>query len=376
MCYCSTTMSDSIYPPIEFDHAEHADRNSKYVYDFLVEEVRSSQHGRRFTLRDFTLEDMGGYPSPLHIDRPYCEPVESTTEHRLWLASLAGGLVMPERNYAALVAAMQRTYERKDVSDHLAAGGTVKWLDGHFTYVGQVMEQIASWQALHGLGHESPEQMQTTIVSRITSLFQLGILATICASEGRPHKGGMIFEDVLLQYGGGLQTLPRSSSGNRLVDALKGGLQIRKAANEKTRLAYERIINRGGQIVFEGPSGTENKLDEHGTHRLIGEVSERTTELVTKYNEQEGAERVLCIPIFMESNPFTGNPDFPLEARPTPFAILSPRVLRTEREYHATMRELADASTLYKRSGTPPFKYDRLMPPSRHAPTVIESFAA
>jgi hypothetical protein len=376
MWYCSTTVSESIYPPIEVERSEHADRSSQYVYDFLVEEVRSSQHGRRFTLRNFTLADTNGYPSPLSIDRPYCEPVESTEEHRLWLANLAGNLVMPHKNYLALVQAMQRTYERKDVSDHLAGGGTIKWLDSHFTYVGQVMEQIASWHALQQIGHESPEQMQTTIVSRITSLFQLGILATICAGEDRPHRGGMIFEDVLLQFGGGLQTLPRSSSGNRLVDALKGGLQIRKAANEKTRLAYERIVNRGSQIIFEGPSGTENKLDEHGTHRLISEVSERTTELVTKFNDQEGAERILCIPIFMESNPFTGNPDLPFEARPTPFAILAPRFITTEREYHATMRELADAGTLYKKSGTPPFKYDKLMSPSRQTPNAIEAYTA
>jgi hypothetical protein len=341
-------VSESIYPPIEFERSEHADRSSQYVYDFLVEEVRSSQHGRRFTLRDFTLADTNGYPSPLSIDRPYCEPVESTEEHRLWLANLAGNLVMPHKNYLALVRAMQRTYERKDVSDHLAGGGTIKWLDSHFTYVGQVMEQIASWHALQQIGHESPEQMQTTIVSRITSLFQLGILATICAGEDRPHRGGMIFEDVLLQFGGGLQT----------------------------RLAYERIVNRGSQIIFEGPSGTENKLDEHGTHRLIGEVSERTTELVTKFNDQEGAERILCIPIFMESNPFTGNPDLPFEARPTPFAILAPRFITTEREYHATMRELADAGTLYKKSGTPPFKYDKLMSPSRQMPDAIEAYTA
>jgi hypothetical protein len=190
------------------------------------------------------------------------------------------------------------------------------------------------------------------------------MLVDLYELEQRAHHDGAIIEDVLLPYGGVLLTLPNSASGNRLVSALTGGLEARRSVVAKTKLAYEQLVNRGGssgQIFFEGSSGTENEVDaKHGV-RIIGEVKERTADLTTEYNQTEGAERIMVVPFFMESEPYTKNPKNPIAPSPTPFAILEPRFPKSKADFDEMMTEMAVAGTIVKASGELPYRYQKYL---------------
>lgn len=334
------------------------EEHSRIIYDFLVSEVQSSKHGDRFTLRPFTLEDANGYPSPLNVSQAFFEPVTTTDEHRLKLAQTAAELVMPINDFEALVEGMKAVYRHEKVKRHIGLGGVLKFVDSHHTYVNQVMQEIASWVAQRELGVEAPEQRQATIVSRITGLFTLDLLKLVYDTEGWQHHGGTIFEDVLLPFGGALQTLPNSSSGNRFVQSVENALPLRRGVLRETKSKYETCILENGLRVFEGSSGTENWDDIARRLRIIGRVTKKTVELSTEPIDTAGNHKVLVVPIFMQCDPFTGKARDPITPQPTPFAILMPRYVTKESDFHQTMVDIASAGQVYKTSGTFPYAYE------------------
>ncbi len=351
------------FTPITFQPSTHGQELSREVYEGLEADILSSKHSSRFELRPFTLEPSNDCPSPFNVDIPYLAPLESTDEHREVIASLASSLVMRDVDWKALVSAFKSVYDAPEIKNHLSSGGVVKFIDSHRTYTGQVMQQIASWEAQRQQGVEASHEIQTTIISRVTTLFKLSLLQKVLEGSNYPHHHGAIVEDVLLQYGGALLTIPNTQSGLRLVQMIQDGAHARSAILERTKAAYPLVINRGGsdgQIMFEGSSGTENHVNDDSTYRIIDEVKRRTVELTTDYNQDDGAERVMAIPFFMDLDPYTGNKKSPLSPeRPTPFAILEPRFPKTQRDFDQMMMEMALAGTQVKASGELPYRYAR-----------------
>jgi len=354
------------FQPLEFEPTPEGVRVSRQIYDELRKEVTGSKHGNRFEIREFTLDDMNDNPSPFNVDIPYNAAIPSTDEEREKIADLALSLVMPEDDWQALIEGFTHIYNLDAVKEHRASGGVVKFVDSHRTYTGQVVEQIASWVSLRSMGLEAPHEIQHTIVSRVTTLFRLSLIVESFEHKEYQikHHDGAIVEDVLLRYGGGLMTLPNSPSGNRLVQMLQDGISTRRGVVERTKTAYEHIVNRGGsdgQIIFEGSSGTENypKNIKGAPYTMIGEVKRGTSELTTDYNQTDDAERIMTIPIFMESDPFTGNPDKPIVPSPTAFAFLNPQFPKSQKDFDVMMAEMATVGTVIKSSGEAPYRYDK-----------------
>ena len=369
-----THMNNRNFQPITFEPTSNAYEHSKEIYDGLREDLSSSKHGSRFELREFSMKTSDLSESPFNVDVPYLPPIECSDEHRNWLAGLASSLVMQANDWEALQEGFKQVYERNDVKKHLASGGVLKVVDSHRTYTGQVIQEIASWKVLNDLGITDAHELQTTIASRATTLFKLGLLATLSETEGRLHHGGAIIEDVLLRFGGVLLTIPNSASGNRLVEKLQDGRQTRSEIVGRTKLAHEKLVRRGGsdgQIFFEGSSGYENEVKGNGTYREIGVVRERTAQLTTDYNQIEGAERVMVLPFFMESDPYTNNPAFPISPQPTPFAILEPRFPKKLKDIDETMAEMAAAGTIIKASDQLPYKYGKYVIGRKIEPKII-----
>ena len=366
------------YPEIAFPSSAHELVNSEKLYDFMREDVLKSRHAERFAMRDFSIEPINGTPSPHSIDRPFNEALQSPAEQKLWLAKKISGLVMPERDYAALHEGLGLLYERTDVKAHLDSGGTLKLIDSHLTYAGQVIEQIASWQARMQAGVSNPETTQVTIASRIISLFRSDLIELLYTHDPEPHiqknHGGMVLEDVLMEFGGALLTIPSTSITKKLLENLTGGKQIRKHAVGLTKSAYAQIINRGGQIVHEGSSAAENQLNAAGTERIIGAASNATMELTTEYNKTDGAERIMVVPIFMHCNPFTGKAEDPVKPTPSPFAILEPRIPKTFSDFEDLMDEMAVAGTMYKPSGHVAYSFEK--PKKSSIPNVFYGHTA
>lgn len=353
------------FQPLEFGPTADGPAISMQIYNELRAEVRGSKHGSRFEIRDITLDDTNGNPSPFNVDVPYVAPVPSTDEEREKIARLASSLVMPKDDWQALVEGFTHVYNLDEVKEHRASGGVVKFVDSHKTYTGQVVQEIASWVSLRKKV-EAPHEIQHTIVSRVTTLFRLSLIVDLFEHEDYQikHHNGAIVEDILLRYGGGLMTLPNSPSGNRLVQMLHDGVSTRRGIVERTKTAYEHIVNRGGsdgQIIFEGSSGTENypKIYRGIPHTTIGEVKRGTSELTTDYNQTEGAERIMTIPIFMESDPYTGDPENPIAPTPTAFAFLEPKFPKTQKDFDVMMAEMAAVGTVIKSSGEAPYRYDK-----------------
>lgn len=366
------------FQPLEFEPTPDGPLISRQIYDELKTEVKGSKHGSRFDIRGFTLGDTNGSPSPLNVDVPYLAPVSSTDEERHKIARIASSLVMPGDDWQALVEGFTHVYNLDEVKEHRASGGVVKFVDSHKTYTGQVVQEIASWESLLGIGVEAPHEIQHTIVSRVTTLFRLSLIVDLFEDKKYQinHHDGAIVEDVLLRFGGGLMTLPNSPSGNRLVQMLQDGVSTRKGIVERTKTAYEHIVNRGGsdgQIIFEGSSGTENyPKDIRGVvHTMIGDVKPRTSDLTTSYNQTVGAERIMTIPVFMESDPFTGNPKDPIAPTPTAFAFLKPKFPKTKRDFDVMMAEMAAVGTVIKASGEAPYRYDRTIIGRNLEPHVV-----
>lgn len=354
------------FQPLEFEPTADGPIISRQIYDELRKEVKGSKHGSRFEIRDLTLDDTNGNPSPFNIDVPYIAPIPSMDEERAKIADLALSLVMPKDDWQALIEGFTHVYNLDKVKEHRASGGVVKFVDSHKTYTGQVVQEIASWASLNLSGVEAPHEIQHTILSRVTTLFRLSLIVDLFEHEDYQitHHNGAIVEDILLRYGGGLMTLPNSPSGNRLVQMLQDGISTRRGIVERTKIAYEHIVNRGGsdgQIIFEGSSGTENypKNFRGVPYSMIGEVKRRTSELTTDYNQTEDAERIMTIPIFMESDPYTGRPDNPIAPTPTAFAFLEPKFPKSQKDFDVMMAEMAAVGTVIKASGEAPYRYDK-----------------
>ncbi|NBX98511.1 hypothetical protein EB118_08520 [bacterium] len=357
-------MSGKNFQPITFAPTANSSVQSKEIYDGLREDLLSSKHGNRFELREFEYRPSQHSESPFNVDVPYLPPIDCSNEHRTWLAGLAGSLVMRPQDWEALQEGFKIVYGRDDVKKHLSGGGVLKVVDSHRTYTGQVVQEIASWLALQSNGVSDAHEIQTTIASRATTLFRLGLLATLSEAEGRLHHNGAIIEDVLLRFGGVLLTIPNSASGNRLIEKLQDGLQTRTDIVSRTKIAHEKLVRRGGrdgQIFFEGSSGFENEIKNEGgiAYREIGIVRDRTAALTTDYNQIHGVERVMMLPVFMESDPYTGDPNNPIQPSPTPFAILEPRFPKKLRDIDEAMSEMAAAGTIVKASGQLPYRYGR-----------------
>lgn len=363
------------YLAMEFPDSPNALDHSKQVYDWLVGEIDTSQHRSRFDIRPFSLDPIENYPSPLNIDQPYYEPVPTTVEHRRYIADIAAALVLLPEDHAALLEGMKSVYSRQDVQEHLAVGGVVKFIDSHRTYVGQVMQQIVSWQAQDQLNIQNPESRQITIASRLVSLFKLGIIPEFFRPEGIADHGGMILEDILLRFGAGLLTIPNSSSGNRIRSFVEGGHGIRREAVSRTKQGYDILIQQGTKIMFEGSSGTENKPNKAENSMVIGKVTDRTIELTTSYNQDRDNPRVMCIPVFMECLPFTGDPKRPIEASPTPFAILEPVFAGSHHDFHRMMSKIAVIGSHLRHSGRLPYRYEHRFF-GRKLPDTIYAHAA
>lgn len=349
-CY-STTMSEWLQPH------HQVEAHSRTIYDFLADIANGGKHGTRFALRDFTLQPTNNYPSPLDVSQAYFESVPTTDEHRMKLAYTAAELIMPRPNFEKLVEGIMLVYKDERVKRHMGNGGSLKFIDSHYTYVNQVMQEIGSWVAQTELDMPSPEQKQVTIVSRITGLFKLELLKDVYEAEGWQHHGGMIFEDVLLPFAGALQTLPSSSTGNKLIDTVKGALPLRTGIVKETKHAYAELVKKG-MVFFEGSSGTENWVDLEKRRRIIGRVSRRTAELTTEPVDRKGNQRVLAVPFFMQCWPFTGDPTQPLAPSFTPFAILEPRYITSYETFHDAMTDIASVGTIYKTTGELPYAYE------------------
>ena len=366
----------SCYPAITIEPSEHAERDSRRLYDFMVDDILATQHGTRFDIRPYSLEPTSSVPSPLSIDRPFCDALAGTVEHKVWLAKTVGALMMPDKDFGALVEKIGLTYQHPDVDTHLKAGGSLKWLDAHRTYAGQVATCAASWLALYEIGMTEPENRQITIASRVTSLFRHDLIRTLYELGNYAHHDGAITEDILLPLGGVLHTVPSTKITERLLETVSGGRAIRRHANEKTLSAYEQLLNRGGQIFFEAPSASEAVLREDGSAWVIKEVGNATIALTIDHNQVAGAGRIMVIPLFIESAPFTGDPKDPIRPHPTPFAILEPSIPTTARQFEDVMDALASAGTICKRSGQMPYVYERMRAPRFKKPAVLHSHSA
>ena len=365
------------FTPIQFEPTEDGPRLSREIFHALKADIIDSKHGNRFALRELPPgNELTG--SVFDVDQPYMPASNVPEEHRDNLAQTAGNLIMPRKNWEALVEAFESVYRLEPVRHHLSSGGVLKYVDSHMTYVGQVAQELASHQALRRTNIEAPHEIQTTIVSRITSLFRLPLLQQLIESTPVPHHEGAIIDDLLLLYGGALLTIPNSKGGFRVVQAVQDGVNARRGVVSRTKLAYEQLVNRGGedgQIFFEGSSGAENELSDNGDYMIIGEVQDGTVSLTTDYNDTDGAERIMVIPVFMEAMPFTGNPSKPIEQTPTPFAFLSPRFPKSRKDFDQLMKELAVAGTRFKRSGQPPYSYEKRTFGRKVSPDYIATFS-
>lgn len=330
------------------------------TYQYLKGEIQESKHGSRFQIREFdTPTDLTDNVNPLDVAYPLSVANDVDPDTQLWLAKTAGSVIMPPDNWTTFVESFKDIYADESIKKHLKLGGSVLFLSNHVTYADQPAEIAASTQAKLESGQEQPHYEQDIIVHRLVSLFRHDLISTLYELDGRQHKGGMIMEDLLLQFANVIQTFPRSGSGyERFIQKVKDGHTNRSVVNLKVQEAFQRLINLGGRSIFIAGGGTEGAYDSENNTYQEATVSRSTTNMIIEPNDHKRAKRLLTIPLYIHADPFTDDIANPLLPARTPFVFLKPRFISSPKEVHDAMIEVTEVGNQYKPSGKPTIKYD------------------
>lgn len=338
---------------------------SELTYEFLAGEIEKSKHGDRFGIRDFSLNRIDDdRPSGLDVGYPITVASDINPSSQEKLGNAIGNLLMPERNWNALVKGFKDVYTSDKVAKHRRLGGSVLILSNHSTYADQLEESVASTLAMRELREDSPQYRNMIIAHRLTSLFSHDIIETYYGLLRLENSGDKILEQVILPFASDLQTLPRSNSGYvNFIEKVKGGKQTRTEITSAVQTAFSQVMNLGRMTFFMAGSGQEATLSETDSSVLNeARVGRGTSDMISKGNDVKHAERLLTVPLFIFSNPFTGDLKNPLKPAPTPFVFLEPRFITSSSEVHTTMEEIVAVGNVYKPSGTPNMVYDSPRP--------------
>jgi hypothetical protein len=343
------------------DSVAPREEDSREIYDYLQGEMSASVHGERFQLREFSLEPIDEQrPSGLDIDNPYVVTNEVEPQEQKWLAETIGRLLLPEKDFVALVQGMKEVYFGDTVQEQLLLGNSVAFISNHLTYADVIAEEAALTIARLDEGEANPNYTQDVIAHRITGLFKHDFVKMLYEGEGYEGHEGNILEDVILQLGGDLHTLPSSNSGfEKLLDKVPFGAAKRKSSNGKTNQVFDKLINLGNREFFIAGSGQQSSLD--GGTGIMSEATlgKGTVGLFTKNNQTDGAERLLAAPIYMHADPFSVPAEgLPVNPQPTPFAFLEPRHLKTQADAHQMMADIVAVGNQIKPSGAARIAYD------------------
>jgi hypothetical protein len=213
--------------------------------------------------------------------------------------------------------------------------------------------------ALRELGEETPQFNNMIIAHRLTSLFRHDIIKAYYDLLEIENSGDNILEQVILPFASDLQTLPRSKSGYlNFIEKVKGGKQTRGEITSAVQRAFFQTMNLGGITYFMAGSGQEASPSESDSSLLIeAVVGKGTSDMISNGNKINGAERLLTIPLFIHSNPFTGDVENPIQPAPTPFVFLEPRFITDSNEVHTAMEEIVAIGNVYKPSGALNLEY-------------------
>ena len=312
------------------------------VYNQLRHDMETTSHGGLFSVREFRDDPMG----LLHLEDAYFEPKLFDPERfdQLKESILWPGIITRD-SYERLVDSMAGVLDDGPVHDHISPknGGSLLWATNHISYADIAVMMAARTDVNVRAGHKEPNGTHVAIASRLISLFALPGLA-------RDGGVGFVVEDGLLEMGGYLQTVPASASGSHLKSLMTHDV------NAPVRLAYHRLLNRGTEF-FVAPSGTQDKPSEDGRYLVMDTVSRGTVRMLTEPNEEQGAERLMTVPVFVDCNPFaTGDWAGAVDAK---HETLAPRLLRDEAEVTDMMEEIAWTGTVHKDAGKLPLAYKR-----------------
>lgn len=353
-------MRETLIELSELVRADVSSELSLETYNYLKGEISESKHGSRFQTRDFDIpSDSKEGAKPLDVTYPLTVTNEIDPDTQLWLAKTAGSVIMPEENWTSFVDSFKEIYDDETIKKHLKLGGSILFLSNHVTYADQPAEIAASTQAKLETGIEQPHYKQDIVVHRLVSLFRHDFISLLYELNGHQHRGGMIMEDLLLQFGNVIQTFPRSGSGyERFIQKVKDGQTNRSVVNQKVQEAFQRLINLGGRSIFIAGGGTEGSYDSEDNTYHEATVSRSTTNMIIEPNEHKKAKRLLTIPLYIHADPFTDNIENPLEPKKTPFAFLKPRFISSPKEVHDAMLEVTEVGNQFKPSGKPTIKYN------------------
>jgi hypothetical protein len=333
--------------------------DSRSVYHYLRDEIDGSKHASRFAARPFNEDVIGDKPTPLDISYPYLPAREVPDEHVEWLSNTVGNLIMPEKNWAALVRTFEDIYDDKDIQKQKRLGKSLLFMCNHLTYADLPALLSASAVAKLNLGFSSPQFTQDILTHRLINLFQNNLISAVYGGSDYESQGGYISDDVLLIAGGQLGILPSTASGrDRFIEAMKSGSSLRSQLNESTRSAFNQLVMLGGRDFFIAPAGSEMFLNEETGELEEGRIGSKTCDLLTSVNPKGEEPRLITIPLFIYANPFTGDRDSLLAPKPTPFAFIKPRPLYTDTDVQEAMVEIIRAGNKHKPSGVEPLSYN------------------
>ena len=352
-------MRDALNQISDMAKAEVQPGLSSETFSYLSEEIQSSKHGARFQLREDEPMNTDVNGSVLDVSRPLSVANEIDPETQLWLAKTTGSVIMPNNNWNVFVEAFSDIYDDETIKKHLKIGGSLLFLSNHVTYADQPAEIAASAQAKLQKGQENPQFQQDVIVHRLVSLFRHDLISTLYDISEKDHKGGMIMEDLLLQFASVIQTLPRSGSGyERFIQKVKDGKSNRSIITSKVQEAYHRLINLGGRNIFIAGGGTEGVFDAENNTYEEATVSRSTSNMIVEPNKLKSSMRLLTIPLYIHIDPLTDDITNPLVPTKAPFVFLKPRFITSPSEVHDTMYEITEVGNQYKPSGKPKITYN------------------
>jgi hypothetical protein len=340
------------------------------IYEYLAAEIGESKHGNRFDVRPFDLtEAEDGRPSPLDAGVPYIVCNDDDPDTTEWLGNTVGGLIMPPKNFNALVQAFQEIYAEEKIVRFKKLGGSLMFMCNHLTYADLPVLSAASVIAKLNTGMEAPQETQDIIVHRLVGLFEHDLIRTVYDISEKKHRGGYILEDVLLPFSSVINTLPNSQSGyTKFVEKVKSGANLRKKVNTSAGAVPSKLVRLGGRDIFIAGSGQEMRFDKEDGKLHEAQIGRGTSDMLMRIapNRVNTLEQVLTIPIYIHPEPFTGNKDSLLNPTPTPFVFLKPRVIRSPNDIHRTMLDIIEIGNEYKPSGVPQLAYNMPGPDWTH----------
>ncbi len=313
------------------------------AYQANVKRMTTSKHGVAFTPREL---DKARDPfRVLSTDKPRIDarPFDPAEHDRL--KDILGKVLVTPESFKKCVDTIYEILTDPEVIEHLENGGNLIFATSHISYIDlpALLMALAEAKLRVSNGESADTENHHVIIGRMVGLFKM-------AGLGKDFSEGYVVDDGLLRLGNVFQTVPISETGSIVTP------EDTQVINTLFGLEYNKIIDKGGQIIIFAPSGEQHKINAMG-QSVMKYVRKGSARLIFTGNKDSNKNRTYgtfidCQPFDTDGN-FRGPADLVI-ALDKPFFPRTPKDIQER-----LMPGIESLGNQHRHSFTPEIVYER-----------------